>query len=246
MINSINNEKIKDISKLKDKKYRDKSNLFLVETYHLVEEAYKNNLLEEVFVLEGNGFDLDIKSSIVTESVMKKLSSTDTIPSIVGVVRKKEDNKIIGSKVLILDRIQDPGNLGTIIRSAVAFNVDTIILSDDTVDLYNSKVLRSCQGMIFQTNILRGNLTDYFEELKNNNFTIYGTDVNNGVSLKEVKKDLGEKIAIVVGNEGRGMSEEVRVLCDKNIYINMKDSVDSLNVGVACSIILYEMSDING
>ena len=215
----------------------------LVETYHLVEEAFNNNLLEEVFILEDYKFNLDIKTNIINESVMKKLSSTDTIPGIVGVVRKKEEKDIIGNKILLLDRIQDPGNLGTIIRSAVAFNVDTIILSDDTVDLYNSKVLRSAQGMIFHTNILRGNLKDYIKELKEKDFVIYGTDVNDGISLKDIGKI--EKFALIVGNEGNGITPEIRELCDKFIYIDMVKSVDSLNVGVACSIILYEMSDIS-
>ena len=246
MITSINNEKIKELAKLKEKKYRDKSNTFLVETFHLVEEAYKNNLLEEVFILEGYDFNLDVNKNVVTDSIMKKLSSTDTIPEIVGVVKKKENKKLIGNKILILDRIQDPGNLGTLIRSAVAFNVDTIILSNDTVDLYNPKVLRSAQGMIFNTNILRGNLIDYIDRLKTDNFEIIGTDVNDGISLKKFSINKESRFAIVLGNEGNGLSHEVRELCDKFIYIDMKDSVESLNVGVAGSIILYEMSDING
>ncbi len=243
MITSINNEKIKEISKLKEKKYRDKSNLFLVETYHLVEEAYKNNLLEEVYLLDGKDINIDTKINIVNEGVMKKLTSTDTIPEIIGVVRKKEDNEVIGKKVLMLDRIQDPGNLGTIIRSAVAFNVDTVILSDDTVDLYNSKVLRSTQGMLFQINIVRNNLEEVIKELKEDSFQIIGTDVNDGESLKNFSINKDSKFALVVGNEGNGLSHEVRELCDRFIYIDMKNSVDSLNVGVACSIILYEMSD---
>ena len=148
MITSVNNEKIKELAKLKEKKYRDKSNTFLVETFHLVEEAYKNNLLEEVFILDGYDLNIDITINIVTETIMKKLSSTDTIPEIVGVVRKKDDKTIVGNRVLVLDRIQDPGNLGTIIRSSKAFNIDTIILSN-TVDLYNPKVLRSTQGLLF-------------------------------------------------------------------------------------------------
>lgn len=246
MITSVNNEKIKELAKLKEKKYRDKSNTFLVETFHLVEEAYKNNLLEEVFILDGYDLNIDITINIVTETIMKKLSSTDTIPEIIGVVRKKDDKTIVGNRVLILDRIQDPGNLGTLIRSAVAFNVDTIILSNDTVDLYNSKVLRSAQGMIFNTNILRGNLIDYISKLKEDNFEIIGTDVNDGISLKKFSINKDSRFAIVLGNEGNGLSHEVRELCDKYIYIDMKDSVESLNVGVAGSIILYEMSDING
>ncbi len=246
MITSVNNEKIKELAKLKEKKYRDKSNTFLVETFHLVEEAYKNNLLEEVFILDGYDLNIDITINIVTETIMKKLSSTDTIPEIVGVVRKKDDKTIVGNRVLVLDRIQDPGNLGTLIRSAVAFNVDTIIISNDTVDLYNSKVLRSAQGMIFNTNILRGNLIDYISKLKEDNFEIIGTDVNEGISLKKFSINKDSRFAIVLGNEGNGLSHDVRELCDKFIYIDMKDSVESLNVGVAGSIILYEMSDING
>ena len=246
MITSVNNERIKELAKLKDKKYRDKTNIFLVETFHLVEEAFKNDLLEEVFVLEGYDFTLEVTVNIVTETIMKKLSSTDTIPEIVGVVRKKENDKIIGNRVLVLDRIQDPGNLGTLIRSAVAFNVDTIILSDDTVDLYNSKVLRSAQGMIFNANILRGNIIDYINRLKDDSFEIIGTDVKDGISLKKFSINEESRFAIVLGNEGNGLSHEVRELCDRFIYIDMKDSVDSLNVGVAGSIILYEMSDING
>ena len=245
MITSVNNEKIKEISKLKDKKYRDKSNLFLVETHHLVEEAYKNNLLEEVYLLEGKDINIDTKVNLVNEQVMKKLTSTDTIPEIIGVVRKKEVNEVIGNKVLILDRIQDPGNLGTIIRSAVAFNVDTIILSNDTVDLYNSKVLRSTQGMIFQINIVRSGLEEVIKDLKEKSYEIIGTDVNDGESLKNFSINKDSRFALVVGNEGNGLSHEVRDLCDRFIYIDMKKSVDSLNVGVACSIILYEMSDIN-
>lgn len=246
MITSVNNERIKELAKLKDKKYRDKTNIFLVETFHLVEEAFKNDLLEEVFVLEGYDFTLEVTVNIVTETIMKKLSSTDTIPEIVGVVRKKENDKIIGNRVLVLDRIQDPGNLGTLIRSAVAFNVDTIILSNDTVDLYNSKVLRSAQGMIFNANILRENIIDYINRLKDDSFEIIGTDVKDGISLKKFSINEESRFAIVLGNEGNGLSHEVRKLCDRFIYIDMKDSVDSLNVGVAGSIILYEMSDING
>ena len=115
---------------------------------------------------------------------MKKLSDNPSIPKIMAVVNKKEST-IKGNKILLLDRLQDPGNLGTIIRSAVAFNFDTIILSNDTVDLYNSKVLRSTQGMLFNINILRQDLTNVINELKNNNYTIYGTKVDNGYDVKE-------------------------------------------------------------
>ena len=154
IITSLNNEHIKELNKLKEKKYRDQEGLFLLEGEHLVIEALKHNTIEELIVLEDTSFESDnIKTTIVSKEVMKKLSSMDSYPSVIGVSKKIEE-KEMGNKVLILEDIQDPGNLGTMIRSAVAFDIDTIILSPKTVDLYNSKVIRATQGMIFSINIV--------------------------------------------------------------------------------------------
>ena len=155
-----------------------------------------------------------------------------------GVCKKIEEQEI-GSKILILDDVQDPGNLGTIIRSAVAFNVDTIVLSKNTVDLYNSKVLRATQGLIFHVNIIVRDLKEFVPFLKQNNYTIYGTRVTHGKSLKDIYKS--KKFAIIVGNEGSGLSDEMIELTDEFIYIEMNSNCESLNVGVATSIILYEL-----
>ena len=133
IITSINNNHIKDLTKLKDKKYRDITNNFLVETEHLVEEAYKKGLLQELILLEDCPYTKDVKTTYVSLEVMKKLSTTNTPNNIMGVVKKKVENYNLGNKILILDNIQDPGNLGTIIRSSVAFNIDTIVLGTDTV-----------------------------------------------------------------------------------------------------------------
>ena len=132
MIESINNEKIIKYSKLKQKKYRDESSLFIVEGKHLVEEAKKHDLVVEEFILNEN----------ISESAMKKLSNLDNPNEYLAIVKKIKSRDIKGN-VLIVDGIQDPGNLGTIIRSSVAFNIDTIILSNDTVDQYNDKVIRA-------------------------------------------------------------------------------------------------------
>ena len=135
VITSLNNEHIKELNKLKEKKYRDLTNTFLVEGEHLVYEAIKKDLVKELIVLEGEDFYCDnVGITFVSREVMKKLSSMDSYPNVIGVCNKKEE-KQVGDKVLILDDIQDPGNLGTMIRSAVAFNVDTIILSPRTVFL---------------------------------------------------------------------------------------------------------------
>ncbi len=239
-ITSINNEYIKEISKLNEKKYRDKSNKYLIEGLHLVTEALKYDIIDTIIIREDFSYETNIKHIIVSNEVMKKLSDNPSIPKIMAIVYKKEST-ISGNKILLLDRLQDPGNLGTIIRSAVAFNFDTIILSNDTVDLYNSKVLRSTQGMLFNINILRQDLTNVINELKNNNYTIYGTKVDNGNDVKEINKI--NKFALIIGNEGTGISDNILKQCDKYLYIKMNNNCESLNAGVAASILMYEMGN---
>ena len=239
-ITSVNNEHIKELCKLKEKKYRDSTNLFLVEGEHLVNEALKKDLIEEIIALEGEKLTFDRNITYVTSTVMKKLSDLNSYPNVIGVVRKTEKN-IIGRRILALDDIQDPGNLGTIIRSAVAFNIDTLILSPKTVDLYNSKVIRATQGMIFNLNIVTRDLNSTIKSLKNDNYLILGTDVNNGTDIGSINNL--NKFVLIIGNEGQGMSKELSTLCDKNIYIKMNERVESLNAAVATSIILYEINN---
>lgn len=240
VITSVNNEHIKEINKLKEKKCRDLTNTFLIEGEHLVEEAIKSNLVKEVIVLENTNINIDnIKTTYVSKDVIKKLSSMDSYPNVIGVCNKKEEEEIKGN-VLILDDIQDPGNLGTIIRSSVAFNIDTIILSPRTVDMYNSKVIRSTQGMLFHINIIVKDLEEIINKLKDDNYKIYGTKVDNGKDVRKIN-NIG-KYALVIGNEGSGMSDKVSSLCDEYLYIKMNNNVESLNAGVAASILLYELS----
>ena len=239
-ITSINNEYIKEISKLNEKKYRDKSNKYLIEGLHLVTEALKYDIIDTIIIREDFSYETDIKHIIVSNEVMKKLSDNPSIPKIMAVVNKKEST-IKGNKILLLDRLQDPGNLGTIIRSAVAFNFDTIILSNDTVDLYNSKVLRSTQGMLFNINILRQDLTNVINELKNNNYTIYGTKVDNGNDVKEINKI--NKFALIIGNEGTGISDNILKQCDKYLYIKMNNNCENLNSGVKKKKKMYEIAN---
>ena len=235
MITSVDNKRIKEVSKLNNRKYRKEMGLFLVEGSHLVEEAYKHNLLVEVYSLDENDYP---NNNVVSENVMRKISSLDTVPNIIGVCKFKEE-KELGNKLLILDNIQDPGNLGTIIRSAVAFNVDTIILSEGTVDLYNPKVIRSTQGMIFNINIITRDLYSFVSKLKEDNYKVYSTNVVNGSELKSIERC--EKCAIIMGNEGNGVRKELQDISDANMYIKMNPLCESLNVGVATSIILYEL-----
>ena len=234
---STDNLKIKNIKKLYTKKYRDESNLFIVEGEHLVEEAAKNNMLEEVLILDGYDYEYTNKN-YVSLNVMKYISELDSAPSIIGIC-KKISEKELGNKILVLDDIQDPGNLGTIIRSSVAFNVDTIVLSKNSVDMYNSKVIRATQGMIFNINIIERDLDIFMDELKNDGYKLYGTRVDNGKNVKEVEKNI--KTCIIMGNEGKGVRKSILDMCDEYIYIDMNTSCESLNVAVATSIILYEL-----
>lgn len=238
VITSVNNEKIKLVCKLKEKKYRDESGTFLIEGEHLLFEAYKENLLKEIFILEGEDFSMDTPINIVSREVMKKLSSMDSIPSVIGVCYKKKENNNYGNKVLILDGIQDPGNLGTIIRSSAAFNIDTIVLNNRCCDLYNSKVVRSTQGMLFKTNIIYRDLVSFIDEIKNNGYFVYGTRVDGGSDIRNIS--LPSKYAFIIGNEGNGVSSEILSLCNDYVYIKMNNEVESLNAAVATSIILYE------
>ena len=232
MIESVNNERIKRFSKLQNKKYRDLEGFFIVEGEHLVEEAKKKNLLVEVFSLDGSD------GTIVSEAVMRKLSGLKSVPKVLGIAKKPENTQIKGN-ILMLDGIQDPGNLGTIIRSAVAFNIDTLLLSKGTVDFYNEKVLRASQGLVFHLNIVVEDLEKILPFLKSKGYSLIGTKVTNGKDIKSVEKKY--PFAIIMGNEGKGVSKEVEFLCDDFAYIKMNEKCESLNVGVATSILMYEL-----
>lgn len=235
---SIDNKKIKDIKKLHQKKYRDKTGLFLVETEHLVLEAYKKGFIEELILEQDTIFPLNVKTSYVTNDVMHYLSDLESPSNMIAICHKQE-NTNLGDHILILDDIQDPGNLGTIIRSAVAFHMDAIILGEHTVDLYNSKVIRASQGMLFHIPIMKLSLLEILPELENKGYEILGTKVTHGSDIKTLEKN--QKFAIIMGNEGNGIREEVEELCHKFIYIDMNEVCESINVAVAASIILYEL-----
>lgn len=236
---STQNEKIKNLRKLNNKKFRDENSLFLIEGEHLVLEAYKKGYLKELLLEENTSLSINVPTSYLTRNVMKFISELDNPSNIMGVCTKLVEQEELGNKILVLDNVQDPGNLGTIIRSAVAFNIDTIILSDDTVDLYNSKVIRASQGMIFKINIVRKCLLEVIPNLKKQGYRIYTTNVKNGKSLKNVEKV--SKFAIIMGNEGLGVKESISSLADDFLYIDMAKDCESLNVAVAASIILYEL-----
>lgn len=232
IITSLKNEKVKYWYNLRNKKFRDQERRFLIEGDHLINEARKQNLVIETISIVDKNADY-----YVTKEIMEKISEQKSISYNAAVVSFIKEDSITGN-VLILDGVQDPGNLGTIIRSCIAFGVSNIILSDNSVDLYNSKVIRATEGMIFNINVLRRKLIEFIPIVKNLGYKIVGTDVKNGINIKDINK---ENIAIVMGSEGQGLSDEVKNMCDNFVYIKMDDACESLNVGVATSILLYEV-----
>lgn len=240
VISSLENEKVKYYTKLQQKKYRDMMGEFLVEGRHLVLEAYYHGMLKEVIICEDYLLPIDVPFVEVTYPVLKKISNVDTPQKVMGVCKRKEDTSI-GERILILDEIQDPGNLGTIIRSAAAFDIDTIVLGENTVDLYNPKVIRSTQGMLFQVPIVHFSIDDLIPMLKSLQIPIFATNVEYGVEIDQLSDVERSRFALIVGNEGNGVNPKYLEASDKNIYIPMNANVESLNVAVATSIILYEM-----
>ena len=241
VIESVQNEKIKYFRKLRETKYIKEYKEFIVEGEHLVEEAIKNGCAKEIILLNGKDYNTDLNKIYVSDNVLKSISLLKTPQYIMALCNVIDNKEIKGSRLLLLDNVSDPGNLGTIIRSSVAFNIDTIILSEDSVNLYNDKVVRSSEGMIFNTNIITMNLSDSIKEIKNKGIKVYGTDLKGSKYLHEFNKPTS--FALIVGNEGMGMKKEILDLCDENIKIEMNNNCESLNVGVATSIILYEWSN---
>lgn len=238
LITSKDNNRIKEIRKLLNKKYSLEKGLFVIEGENLVEEAIKNNLLKELYVLKGCECKYDFQYDEVTHEVMKSISDLKSTPRLLGVAKIKKEEKI-GKRIVILDDIQDPGNAGTIIRNAVAFGIDTIVFSKSSVSAYNEKTLRSTGGMIFNINIITDDLENVISQIKTNDIKVIGTSLNASKSLETLEKM--DNFAIIFGNEGNGVSEDILSLCDEVIKINMNSKCESLNVAVSSGIVLYNL-----
>lgn len=233
MITSVDNPTVKKLAKLAQKKYRDSELMFIVEGEHLVETAQKNGYVKSIYATEA--FKKYPYAELVGTHVMKKITDAKNPPKIIALCDKLKE-KPLTNKVLILEHIQDPGNLGTLLRSALAFGFNTVIL-DQTADLYNPKVLRSTQGALFDLSIRFMSTLDFIKTHKD--YTTYATHVKP--KKNQLQKPL-EKIALILGNEGSGIKEETLKACDITISIPTQ-KVESLNVAIAGSIIMHALSD---
>lgn len=245
VITSTQNAGIKNLAKLKLKKDRDLSGQFLVEGLHMIEEASKAGLLQKIYALQGEEFDqpLPMEPIYCTQPVLNKLSSQKSDAKIIGVCVQfpvsEEINDPELKKYLVLEHIQDPGNLGTLIRSAYAFGADAIVLSKDCADIFSPKVLQSTQGAVFHLPVFQLEIDKAIEQLKRYLVPVYAAALHrDSIKLQDLHNL--ESFAVIIGNEGKGISENVLALADHSLYIEMQD-FESLNAAVAGSIILYHL-----
>jgi RNA methyltransferase, TrmH family len=242
-IESIQNPKVKQWKKLLTKKERDKSGTFLVEGFHLVEEALKHGeSVIEIIVSDKVGLPPrwdagETPVTIVTEEISNSLSDTEAPQGIYAVCRQVQIEVTEGKTYLLIDAVQDPGNLGTMIRTADAAGIDAVVVGKGSVDVFNSKVLRSAQGSHFHLPILRGALNDWIDKLQAKNISVYGTALEGASAYTDISTD--ESFALLVGNEGSGVNKELLEKTTANLYIPIYGKSESLNVAVATGILLY-------
>lgn len=244
-ITSINNSLVKEIVKLQQKKYRNQSGKFLLEGYKAIKEAFDSGIeLEHIFVEKNHLNEYKFVKNIIietTEPVLKKLSTTDSAPESVAVGFQKKYNKNNlknAKKVVLLEDIKDLGNLGTIIRSSVAFGADAIILYGDSVDIYNPKCVRASVGNLWKLPVIH--LKD-FKELEEifKDFERIATLPRTNNMLKNFKTTF--PCLIMFGSEANGLSEDLIKFSTNSVKIEMTNTVESLNLASSASIILYEL-----
>nr|WP_285841962.1 RNA methyltransferase [Sutcliffiella horikoshii] len=231
---------------MQKKKEREQSGTFIIEGFHLVEEALKvDNLVEVIIISEDRTipkeWDLNhVELIYAVPNVFKEISETETPQGVAAICRIPEENEhsiLPGQKILLLDNVQDPGNVGTMIRTADAAGMDMVILGEGCADLYSSKVIRSTQGSIFHLPIVRGDLKSYINQCRELQTPVYGTSLQNGIPFHEVQPS--GTFALILGNEGKGMAQEHLDMTDQNLYIPIHGQSESLNVGVAAGILMY-------
>lgn len=243
MITSVKNEKVKNWKKLHLRKNRMRTNSFLIDGAHLIQEALQSDWeIKEVIIQEGSEMLLDVEdisTEYVTENVMKEISQTQTPQGMIAVVEMKDVKKPVEEEefVILLDAIQDPGNLGTIIRTADAAGVDAVILGEGCVDLYNDKVIRATQGSLFHLPVTISPLEQEIRTLKNKGFTVLATALHDAVEYTQITDK--QRVGLVLGNEGAGVSPEILQMADKRINIPIYGKAESLNVGIASGILMY-------
>ena len=243
IITSKDNEIIKNIKKLKEKKYRLDS--YIVEGIKMVKEAINENQeIALIAIREDFKIDFDtknIKTVTISNKIFNDISDVKTPQGILAVIKKNQNNQkeTNSNYILALDSLQDPGNMGTIIRTADSANINQIIINKTTVDPYSPKVIRSTMGAIYRTNIIEvEDLKTTLKEIQSKGFQIITTDLKATQSIYDI--NYNNKTVVVIGNEANGVSQEILQTADKKVIIPMLGKTESLNASIAASIMIYE------
>ena len=231
-IESRQNQKIKDLMKLSLPKISKEQQLFKIEGFHALETAMKSGLLLSVFTTEEIP-NLSVPQYLVSKDIMESISSVKSPQGVICVCSYIEEKPIKSDKILLLDNVSDPGNLGTLLRTALAFGYKDVILKGGC-SKYNEKVLQSTQGAIFNLNIV-----DFEDEEQLDGYEIIATEIKGSIELSKVGK-VGKHV-LVLGNEAHGVSKFLLEIADKRVRIDI-DEIESLNVAVAGAIAMYELS----
>ncbi|WP_027107790.1 TrmH family RNA methyltransferase [Lacticigenium naphthae] len=247
-IQSTKNDRVKQWKKLFTKRGRKKEQKYIIEGFHLIDEAIKRyGSITELIMEESCEVDNDLigkadKIFTISREVSEEISKTENSQGIFAVVEIEEmqfDNKVEGP-FLFLDSVQDPGNVGTMIRTADAAGFAGVVLGEGTVDLYNDKTLRSAQGSHFHMPIFSGDLSEWIKLFQSKNIVVFGTALDQyATPFKQVSSR--DEFALILGNEGNGMQEEILKLTDQNLYIPIHGEAESLNVAVAAGILMYSL-----
>lgn len=236
-ISSKQNTKIKEIGKLiSDNSYRKERKEFVIEGFHLLEMALEDKLVKAIFSLEPiKNIDEKITNYIVSEDILKKISTQKNPQGVVAICSMRKEKEISHNNVLYLDEVSDPGNLGTLLRTALAFSFKDVILSKGSVSLYNEKTISSSQGAIFRLNIISGDEQNLIN-LKEKGYKILATEIKGSVELKNIKKS--DKQVLILGNEAHGVNEKILNLADERIRIDINE-IESLNVAICGAIMMH-------
>ena len=270
-ITSATNPRIKAIKKLEQKRERDREGLFVIEGFHLVEEAIKHHAEIETILYsasadvallakietdlmknQGHQQNLDSRNAgidfiLITDSILKTLANTPAPQGIIAILKQPkmaiemllDDNKRPLAHLLLLDNVQDPGNVGTMIRTAEAAGFKGIILGDGSADLFNDKTIRATQGALFQLPIIKANLEALLPALHDAGYESWVTTLEEATFYTALPKP--QKCALIMGNEGQGVDPKLQKLASTKVKIPMLGQSESLNVGVAAGILIYHL-----
>ncbi|MDR3244353.1 MAG: RNA methyltransferase [Elusimicrobiota bacterium] len=246
IIKSIHNELIKQICSLKEKKERDALGLFIVEGKKSISEIKNDWKIKHIFVSDKIARDFDYDGQIIqaSDKIIEKMSCVKTNQGILAVIEKKKfdifDILNKGSLFMVLENISEPANLGSIIRSADAFNISAVFVSKMSADIYSDKTIRASMGSIFHIPVIDNiEIDSFFSVLKENNISSFASSLDSQNSLKQLK--IVEKSAFFIGNEGLGLKKETIKQCGGSFKIDMTGKAQSLNAAIAASIIMYEI-----